>query len=378
MSKVLVIGALPSSLINFRKELLEALVSHNYQVMAMASGATEKDINDLNGISVKYQDYTVSRNGLNPISDLRTLKELVFNFQKHSPQIVLAYTIKPIIWGGIAARISNVTNFNAMITGLGYAFENGGVKKKVLTFLVKMLYKSALKNAKSVIFQNPDNMNLFIEQGIVSKEKCHLVNGSGVNLERFTPQPLPNEPRFLLIARLLRAKGIYEYVEAAKIVGQKYPNIKFDLLGPVDSSPDGISLAQVESWVEEGIINYLGSTSDVRPYIAKCSTYVLPSYHEGLPRSVIEAMACGRAILTTDVPGCRETVVQGLNGWIIEKGNAKELAEKFEWFIHHPQQNLEMGKASLKLCQDKYDVNAVNKNMIAILNVTDKKTVSSK
>lgn len=289
--------------------------------------------------------------------------------------MMLAYTIKPIIWGGIAARLAKVSNFYALVTGLGYAFQKGGKVKNLLNTLVKFLYRVALKNSKGVIFQNQDNMQVFIDEGIVPKDKCFLVNGSGVDLSHFKVSPLPPRTHFLLISRLLGDKGIREYAKAAEIVKQKYPEAVFELVGPEDPSPDGIKLGEVNKWVSSGAIKYSGATTDVRPFIENCSIYVLPSYHEGMPRTVLEAMAMGRPILTTDVPGCRETVINGENGWLVDKANVKQLTERMIWFIENQEQWSVMGEKSHAMANGKFDVHKVNAEILKIMGLSDEKTV---
>lgn len=370
-----VIGALPSSLVNFRGELLLALSKRCSSVFALASGASAKESEAINNLSVKYSDYIVSRNGLNPATDIVTLIVLGLFFKKNKPDLVLAYTIKPIIWGGLAARFTNVKSFYAMVTGLGYAFQKGGLAKSLLNTLVKFLYRSALKKSKGVIFQNRDNMQVFIDEGIVPKEKCFLVNGSGVDLSHYNLSPLPSTPHFLLIARLLGDKGIREYAQAAKLVKQKYPEAVFELVGPEDPSPDGIKLDEVHQWTESGAIKYSGATTDVRPFIENCAIYVLPSYHEGMPRTVLEAMAMGRPILTTDVPGCRETVIDGENGWLVEKANAEQLAERMIWFIENQDKWQEMGKSSHDMAYEKFDVHKVNAEILKIMGLSNEKDI---
>ncbi|BCB41091.1 glycosyl transferase [Vibrio alginolyticus] len=373
--KIAIIGALPASLFNFRGELLIELSKNYSSVYSLASGADKKEIEVIESLYTTYYDYPVSRNGLNPVLDVITLFSLCrFNLKK-KPNVVLSYTIKPIIWGGLAARFTNVESFYAMITGLGYAFQKGGVAKNLLNVLVKFLYRSALKKSKGVIFQNRDNMQVFIDEGIVPKEKCFLVNGSGVDLSHYSLSPLPSTPHFLLIARLLGDKGIREYAQAAKLVKQKYPEAVFELVGPEDPSPDGIKLDEVHQWTESGAIKYSGATTDVRPFIENCAIYVLPSYHEGMPRTVLEAMAMGRPILTTDVPGCRETVIDGENGWLVEKANAEQLAEKMIWFIENQDKWQEMGKSSHDMAYEKFDVHKVNAEILKIMGLSNEKDI---
>lgn len=373
--KIIVLGALPSSLFNFRGCLLLKLVEKAKAVTAMASGASSQEISSVENLGCNYVDYPVLRSGLNPFKDISTFFRLAREFRKLKPEIVLAYTIKPVIWGGLASRFFSKTSFYALVTGLGYAFQPGGTFKSVLIWIVRNLYKISLKSSEGVIFQNPDNMQVFIEQGIVPAEKCHLVNGSGVDLSHFENEPLPQVPQFLLIARLLGDKGIREYTKAAELVKARYPDAIFDLVGPEDPSPDGIDISEIKKAHDIGVVNYHGATSDVRPYIKDCSIFVLPSYHEGMPRTVLEAMAMGRPILTTDVPGCRETVVDGENGWLVPKADAKALADKMIWFIENQEQWSVMGEKSHTMANEKFDVHKVNAEILKIMGLSDEKTV---
>lgn len=343
--------------------------------LSMACGASNEDIELIESLGGRYSDYPIDRNGINPIRDIKTFIFLYGYFRKLKYDVLLSYTIKPIIWGGLAARFANVPSFYAMVTGLGYAFQKGGLAKNLLNTLVKFLYRSALKKSKGVIFQNRDNMQVFIDEGIVPQEKCFLVNGSGVDLSHYSLSPLPSTPHFLLIARLLGDKGIREYAQAAQLVKQKYPEAVFKLLGPEDPSPDGIKLDEVHQWTESGAIKYSGATTDVRPFIENCAIYVLPSYHEGMPRTVLEAMAMGRPILTTDVPGCRETVIDGENGWLVEKANAEQLAEKMIWFIENQDKWQEMGKSSHDMAYEKFDVHKVNAEILKIMGLSNEKDI---
>ncbi|EIO3937747.1 glycosyltransferase family 4 protein [Vibrio vulnificus] len=373
--RFMIIGTLPSSLYNFRGELIKLLSSCYLNTIAMASGASDIEKEKIENIVNTYINYKISRSGLNPLLDVITLISLIVNLKRFNPDLVLAYTIKPIIWGGIAARIAKVPAFYALVTGLGFAFQPGGFLKGLLIRLVRLLYKTALKEAKGVIFQNPDNMQVFINQGIVPKEKCFLVNGSGVDLSHYEKEPLSNKPYFLLIARLLGDKGIREYAQAAAVVKQQYPEAEFHLVGPEDPSPDGIQINEVNDWHESGVIHYHGATTDVRPFIKACNIFVLPSYHEGMPRTVLEAMAMGRPVLTTNVPGCKETVVNGENGWLVEKANVEQLAERMIWFIEHPEQWEIMGDKGHQMANEKFDVHKVNAEILKIMGLADEKAI---
>lgn len=373
--KVVVIGTLPSSLTNFRGELLKEMIAQGHVVYAMASGATVEEVQEIKRLGVIYRDYHVVRSGLNPFQDAKSLFQLINFFNEIKPDIVLAYTIKPIIWAGIAARITGVPNFHGLVTGLGYVFQGTGGIRSALKKIVTMLYKLSLNKSKSVIFQNHDNRSTFLESNLVAESKTHVVSGSGINLTHFKHTALPKQCRFLLIARLLRDKGIYEYIEAAKLVKEKYPEIHFDLVGPVDPSPNAISLEEVQSWHTMGIINYCGEQKDVRPFIESSSVFVLPSYHEGVPRTVLEAMSMRRPILTTDAPGCRETVKNGVNGWLVDVGSSKLLAEKMIWFVENQSELENMATESLKYAEDRFDVKKVNSDLLKILGLWHEKSI---
>lgn len=368
--KVMIVGALPESLTNFRGELIKSLSEKSY-VIAMASEYNENVVSSLKKWGVSFTAFPVQRNGINPLVDYKTWKTLRRKFKQNQPNIILAYTIKPIIWGGLASKVLPDTRFYALVTGLGYAFQGGGLVRNMLVKLVTFLYRSALQKADMVIFQNPDNMNLFVTKGIIPKEKGVLVNGSGVNTEHFPFLPLPasNPAIFLTIGRLLSEKGFREYYEAAGIVKQKYPEVIFQILGPEDPSPDGISLTEIVKWQESKTIEYLGSSNNVQPYLQNCHIYVLASYHEGMPRTVLEALSTGRPILTTDVPGCRETVTTGRNGYLVPKANATALAERMIWFVENSDQWERMGKCSRDFAEEKYDVHKVNDKLIEIMRI---------
>lgn len=368
--KITVIGTLASSLYNFRGQLLKDLKSANLEVTALATSASNYDIKAVEALGAVYINYPVTRSGLSPVQDFRTFAVLRNIFKKQQPDMILAYTIKPIIWGAFAARISPNCRFYALVTGLGFAFQKGNWKKNLLMKLVIFLYKTALKRADRVIFQNPDNQQVFIELGIVPEYKTCVVNGSGVDINHFDVKPLSKNPTFLLIARLLGDKGIREYITAANRVKKQYPKAIFQLVGPEDPSPDGISLHELSQLNRNKAVEYFGATDDVRPYIENCNIFVLPSYHEGLPRTVLEAMAIGRPILTTNVPGCRETVVDGENGWLVEKANVEQLVERMTWFIENPQEWQRMAEASRAMVECKFDVHKVNTELMGFMGLS--------
>ena len=366
LPKVLVVGVVPKSLLNFRGELIGAIKAQKKSVLTVSAPLSETEAQNFKARSLDHCAVSFQRNGLNPWVDLKSCWALYRLYKKEQPEKVLAYTIKPVIWGGIAARLAKVP-FYALVTGLGFAFQGESFKRRLLTKLVTFLYKVGLSGSRKVIFQNEDNRRLFVERGIVPVEKTEVVNGSGVDISRFGLTILPGFEKgvqFLCIARLLGEKGLREYAQAAELVKSKYPTAGFVLVGPEDTSPDGISISEVGLWQS---VDYRGSTQDVRPFIEQAHVYVLPSYHEGLPRSTIEAMAMGRAVITTDAVGCKETVENGVNGFKVPVADAQALAEKMIWFIEHPENIELMGLASRKMAEEMFNVHKVNARMLEIM-----------
>lgn len=365
--KILIFGTVPNDLLNFRADLIKDIIKKEYEVIASSSPLDSSSIIHMNNLGIAFEPIFLKRHGLSLTGDIRTLINLLSIFKKQKPHLVLAHGIKLVIWGGIAARVSKVPFF-ALITGLGFAFQGKSLKRKLLTKLVSFLYRIALKNSKAVIFQNKDNRDLFIDNGIIPKSKTHLVNGSGVDIIKYSFTKLPETNiNFLLVSRLLGEKGLREYAAAAKIVKEKFPYVTFDLVGAEDASLDAISLEEVNSW--SSYVNYNGSTNNVRQYIEKCHIYVLPSYHEGLPRSSLEAMSMGRPVLTTNAVGCKETVDEGVNGFMVPIGSIKKLAERMIWFIENTEKIQSMGEESRSIVENKFDVRKVNKEMLKILGI---------
>ena len=373
--KFLIIASYPASIIKFRGALIKALQDRGFEIHIAAPEFNDylEERDSLIALGYTVHDITMQRTGTNPKKDIKTIIELYRLMTKVKPDYVLGYTIKPVIYGSLAAKLARVPHIFALITGLGYAFsgaEEVGYKKSNLQKVMHQLYAAALMTADKVFFQNPDDQALFKKMGILKPSTPSIVvNGSGVNVSEYSVAPLPTEngesvPRFLLIARLLGAKGVREYAQAAAIIKSRYPSVQFDLVGWVDDNPDAIEQRELDTWIEDGLFNFLGKLNDVKPAIADSSVYVLPSYREGTPRTVLEAMAMGRAIITTDAPGCRETVIDAYNGYLVPVKAIEELAAAMEHFIVNPALVIKMGKASRQLVEEKFDVNAVNQSML--------------
>ena len=370
----LLIASHPDSVLNFRGPLLAALQAQGVQVhVAMPGGGSLDVCRQLQGRGGVVHTIPMQRTGMNPLADLATLIALFRLMRQLRPQWVLGYTIKPVIYGSLAARLAGVPERFALITGLGYAFtgEQSGGKRGLLRKLVQRLYAAALAGSHKVFFQNPDDEILFRQLGILApRTPSVVVNGSGVNVAEFSVSALPSYPSFLLIARLLGDKGVREYAQAAAKVKSKYPEARFQLVGWIDDNPAAIIQDELDEWTASGTLEFLGKLSDVRPAIAESSVYVLPSYREGTPRTVLEAMAMGRAIITTDAPGCRETVVNGDNGFLVPVKSVDDLAAAMEQFITDPSLAERMGQRSREIAEQKYDVHKVNEVMLREMGIT--------
>jgi glycosyltransferase involved in cell wall biosynthesis len=360
---VVVLGGFAESLVLFRGPLLRTLVERGLRVVACAPAAPATVVDALAAMGVTYRDVPLERGGLRPDRDLRAAAALVALFRELRPDIVLSYTTKAVIFGLVAARLAGVPRRFAMITGLGYAFIGTGPKARLVGAAVRRLYRLSLGGADRVFFQNPDDRALFERLGLLrAPDQAVLINGSGVDLDVFRPAPLPEgPPSFLLIARLLGDKGVREYAEAARLLRARYPDAAFRLAGWIDGdNPAAIAEWELRAWVAEGTVEYLGRLDDVRPAISAASVYVLPSYREGTPRTVLEAMAMGRPIVTTDAPGCRETVRDGVNGFLVPVRDAGALARALERFLAEPALIERMARESRRIAAERYDVRGVD------------------
>jgi len=368
MARIVLLASYAPSLVNFRGHLIGELVKAGHEVIAAApegadsTGAAEK----VAGLGARFEPVPLQNAGLNPLAERRTLRWLTRWFKELHPDLVLSYTIKPVIWGSLAARKAGVKEIAAIITGLGYAFAGGSFKQNVVGCVARFLYRRALSNTSRVFFQNPDDRRLFVEQRLVSAEKTLVVNGSGVDLDHYRAGDAPVSPVvFLMCARLLRDKGVFEYLEAARDVKRTHPEAVFRLLGPYFDNPMAIQPQELQPFIADGTVDYCGDAEDVRPHFAAASVFVLPSYREGTPRTVLEAMSMCRAVITTDVPGCRETVIEGDNGFLVAARDSVGLAEKMRKFLADPGLITSMGGRSRDIAEQRYDVRLVTSAILA-------------
>ncbi|GHE79853.1 glycosyl transferase [Camelimonas fluminis] len=350
------------NIINFRAGLIGALQKQGFDVVAVAP--TDPYSPGLAHLGCRHVPLPMDNMGTSPVRDLALFARYLSVLRKEKPDLYLGWTIKPNIYGSLAAHVLGIPAINN-VSGLGTAFLHQGW----LTRLVRMLYRLAFSRSRTVFFQNTDDCRLFVETGLIRQEQAGILPGSGVNVSSFVQQqPVQRDegqgPVFLLVARLLWDKGIGEFVEAARCVRQLVPNARFQLLGFLDvENRTAVPRTTVEEWQREGIIEYLGHTDDVRPFIAESDCVVLPSYREGAPRSLLEAAAMGRPLITTDTTGCRDVVEHGFNGWLCQVKDAGDLAEQMLAFARLPPEGKHrMGQNSRLLAERKFDESFVIKS----------------
>ncbi len=359
------IASFDRSLVNFRGPLIRALLARGVRVSALAPEVSSGVRSELQALGVEVLEYPLTRTGTNPLADLRSYRALVRALRHLHPDAVLAYTAKPIIYGALAAARAGVPSVFALVTGVGNAAGAGGA----LGRLVRWLYRLALSRTRRVLFQNPDDRDEFVAGGLVAAMHTAIVDGSGVDTRHYALAPLPPDARFLLLGRLLAEKGIREYVAAARLLRTRGVQASIALAGWQDAHRGAISDDELIAWQEEGIVDYLGPLDDPRLAFADCSVYVLPSYREGTPRTVLEAMSMGRPIITTDAPGCRETVRDGDNGLLVPVRDATALAAAMQQLAEDAPLRARMGAASRARAEQRYAVERVTLQMLEALGV---------
>lgn len=363
MKTIALIANTSWNLYNFRLPLMKALKEEGYKVVAIAP----KDEYSIKLVEHGFGHYDIyiDNSGTNPLNDLKTTLRLYRLLKKIKPFIVLSFTVKPNIYGNIDCKLLGIKTVNN-ITGLGSVF----MKDDFLVKIVKLLYKYALSTSSKVFFQNKDDLNLFLKEMLVDKNKCDLLPGSGIDVGKFIPQNRPNNDgifKFLLLSRMLWDKGIGEYIDAARIIRAKYPKVKFYLLGFLEvDNPTAISKEQMDAWAREGVVEYLGVTDKVFEEIAKVDCVVLPSYYrEGVSHALLEAASMEKPIITTDTIGCREVVDDGVNGFLCRVKDAKDLADKIEKMINLTQEKrIAMGKAGREKMIKEFDIKIVIKKYL--------------
>ena len=368
--KVLIIANDANMFFNFRGDLAREMVKHNCEVSVVVprNDMSERFV-DLGVEELPIKFDRLNKSFLKNIAYISKMKRII---KDKRPDIVFSYSAKPVIIGSIAAHMAGVRNIYSMMSGLGQMYESkAGLGTRVLRFVCGRGYKMAFKYNKKVIFQNQDDLDEFVSRKYLPRKKCALVDGSGVNMERFLKTDLPKNDAFLMVARPIPSKGVLDYMKAAQIVKEKYPKATFVYIGKIEASYNSVTQEDMAPFVENHIVDFVNGTDDVPKYLAKARVFVLPSYYrEGIPRSLLEALASGRPIITTNLCGCKETINSDKNGLYAESKNPSDLADKMMYMIEHSRQTESMGEESYKYCKIRFDVTAVNRKMLSIMGIS--------
>lgn len=372
--KIVLVGTTAGCVLGFRADLIRALASDGHQVYALAldyDADSRSKVESLGGLPV---DYSFNRAGLNPFSDLIDTLKLARVIKSISPDLVFSYFAKPVIFGTLAAVLAGVKRRLGMLEGLGYVFtetpEGFSFKRKLLKLVQVSLYRISFPFLERLILLNNDDKVDLVERYKLNVSRVDVLGAIGLTLADYPYSKPPTSPvSFIFVGRLLAEKGVNEFIQAARLVKARFATARFIMLGGVDdSNPGGLTVDALEALKSEGLVEHPGHVSDVVSWISAASVFVLPSYYrEGVPRSTQEAMAIGRPVITTDVPGCRTTVVDGLNGYLISRWSPADLAKKMVYFIEHPEQIEVMGLESYKMAQENFDSLVVNKRLMSYL-----------
>ncbi len=358
--RVVLVYNTTSYLARFRSELIAALIDRRCEVVALAPA--DAAVEQLRQLGVRCDDLRLNRYSANPLAELRNFLAVLGALRRHRPCTVLSFTIKPVIYASLAARWLGAMPAFSMITGLGSLYLDETWLGRARRRAVEWLYRLALARNRKVFFQNAADSERFLAARLVRPEQVVTIPGSGVNLDRFARHDRPQHSMtFVLVARLLREKGIAEFAAAARALGERYPQARFVIVGPFEGGPSGISHEEFDAMLRKTPVEYQGELDDIRPCLEAAGVFVLPTYYgEGTPRSILEALAMGMPVVTTDIPGCRETVEDGVNGFLVPARDSRRLADALERFLRNPSLVDTMGQRSRALAAERYDVHTVN------------------
>lgn len=366
---ILVLSSHTQSLFWFRLDMMKTFISRGAKVVAIGSECVEVWGEQFAKEGIEYRKIPVSRNGLNVLGDIKTFLALLKLIKDLKPDKIFTYQAKTIVYGTLAARVVGNIEVYPLIAGLGSIFRGNGIKNKIVKTILSVQYRMAFKYAKKVIFQNNDDKSELVRLGLLSESKTCIIHGSGVNTHKLKPSDFPDRKTILFIGRLIGDKGVREYLELSKRLKSKGKEIRCLLVGPYDTNPSAITPEELKPYIEKGIIEYFGEQKDIQPYMKQCSVYVLPSYHEGTPKTVLEAMSMGRPIVTTDAPGCRDTIEDGVNGYLVPIKDVDALELAVTKILSNPKVIYEFGEKSRQIAESKYDIDKVNDSILKIMSV---------
>ncbi len=360
----LLICAASKDVINFRRSLILALIEAGNDVAVIAFD--KQRATDIEALGATFYCVEDENRSVNPFRILTLQKRYRKIIRQVKPDVVFTFALKPNIFGVLASKKEKIKNIFSMVEGAGDVFINNTLKWKIIRRVVCRLYKKAFKNSKKVFFLNEDDKAEFIARGLVLPTQCEIIHGIGVDLEKFAFKPVKNDRTFLMVARMLKTKGVMEYCQCARLVKKKYPDAVFNYLGAEGT----VKIADIQEYIDDGSICYLGTTTDVRPYLEDCLLLLLlSSYREGLPMSIMEAEATGRGIITSDNVGCRDTVIDGYNGFLVAQKDYKAMAEKCIWAIEHFEEAKYMGENARKFAEEHFSSKIINEKIISIVAV---------
>lgn len=367
MQHVAVVGNSCVDFINLRAPLLKKIQNCNSRVSVIGPECSdEKILVEMEKLNFNYVSYPIKPVSLNPLSDLKTFYKIYKILKDINPDKVLLLTLKPIVYGSIASKLNGISNVYSLNSGLGRIFVRQSFYQKFVLIFLQPMLKAAFRFNRKVFFQNPDDQKLFKSLKLCSQDQSIVVNGTGIDISHFPFNKFEEKKdlKFLMISRLIEEKGIIYFYEAAKKIKKLFPDVKFFLLGNYCDSKSGLSEEKIRTWQDEGIIDYLGETDDVRPFLGNADVFVLPTYYrEGVPRTCMEALASGLPIITTDVPGCRETVINEESGFLIPPKDQEALNEAMLKFINEPSIISSMAEQGRRIVEEKFDINKVNLNL---------------
>ncbi|MBO3274588.1 glycosyltransferase family 4 protein [Pseudomonas schmalbachii] len=360
------------SIINFRGDLIREIVDRGIAVYAFAPDydePLEEEVRKLGAIPVRCP---IDRVGLNPLMALKTIRNMADLFKSLGVDAVFSYFAKPVIYAGLAARLTGVRYIYSLIEGAGYVYSDVGsssLGRVLLRWLVSALYRVSLRFSTRVFLLNADDYRLFVDGGLVDSKKVLLLPGIGLDLDRFRAElPVVSPVMFVFVGRLLREKGIFDFITAARMVKRQHPQVEFVVVGDADANPDSIRREEIQKWENDGVVRWVGQVDDVRTWLARASVLVLPSYYrEGLPRSIQEAMALGRPVITTDWVGCRESIEADVNGFLVPVRSPSSIASAMERFILDPQLIVSMGWESRRIAEVRFNVHEINRKLMACM-----------
>ena len=365
--KILVVSPKNKTVFNFRGDLIKDMIAKGNEVYV--TGPNKDFVEDIMDLGVKeFIEVPLVKDNTSISGDFiyfKKLKRVIANVQ---PELMFAYTIKPVIYGSLAAKSCGVKKIYPMVTGLGRVYASENLKTKMVRAVIKVLYQKAFKACDKVIFQNPDDVREFVAGNYLPANKCVVVNGSGVNMDRFYRSDLPDKPVFLMVSRIIKEKGVLDFAQAAREVKKKVPEARFIVLGGYDKSIGALKEGDIKEYIDDGSIELPGEVKDPVSFYAQASVFVLPSYYrEGLPRTILEGMSCGRPIITTNWTGCREPIEDGVNGYLVPIKSPEELAKRMYELATDREKVLKMSDAAFKTCKERYAVEIVNQQMRKVM-----------